>query len=260
MNVKIILLILLAFGIGRSSGDEWLSEDAKEYRVHYRKTDTDSLKGYLLMMSAGVDAVKKFFNEPYKLKFDIYIHPNRDSLDSTWSEDWNEPGFRSECWMVASGVGKRLDLLSPRTWDSLACEHPTSNKEEMQRVITHELFHVIHGQFNISNDFSNTEKIDWFVEGLATYASGQLDKNKLSSVKDAVANSKVPTSLDKFWTGKLRYALSGSTILFIDKTWGRNKLKGLLPFNRKDDLLRSLNITETEFMARWKEFIIKTDL
>ena len=59
-------------------------------------------------------------------------------------------------------------------------------------MITHELIHVYHGQLNVSPDFSNTEGIDWFIEGLATYASGQCDSMRISEVKVAIENNKIP--------------------------------------------------------------------
>ena len=73
------------------------------------------------------------------------------------------------------------------------------------------MVHVCHGQFNSSPDFS------WFVKGLATYASGQFDSLRLEEIKKAVVENKIPVSLNSFWTGNLRYELSGSVVLFIDK-------------------------------------------
>src|SRR6187551_2042138 len=111
---------------------------------------------------------RQFFKSPFKNRFQLFIHPNRQSLDSSWQKDWNMPAFKSECWMVASGIATRLDVISPRRWDKEACEHVYAETKKTQLLITHELIHVYHGQLNTSPDFSNVDGIDWFVEGLAT--------------------------------------------------------------------------------------------
>ncbi len=71
----------------------------------------------------GIVSVTIFFNSPFNKEFDIVIHPNRHSLDSTWQKDWNSPDFKSECWMVGSGVASKLDIISPKIWDTESCEH-----------------------------------------------------------------------------------------------------------------------------------------
>lgn len=69
-------------------------------------------------------------------------------------------------------------------------------QKKTQQLITHELVHVYHGQLNASPDFSNVEGIDWFVEGLATYASGQCDSLRISEIKKAISGNKIPNGLD----------------------------------------------------------------
>jgi hypothetical protein len=48
----------------------------------------------------------------------------------TWQKDWNEPRFKSECWMVASGVASKLDVISPKSWDKQACDQYMLTKEK----------------------------------------------------------------------------------------------------------------------------------
>jgi hypothetical protein len=177
-------------------------------------------------------------------------------LDKQWQKDWNMPDFKSACWMVASGVATKLDAISPARWDTEACEHSYSNKLKTQQLITHELFHVYHGQFNKSPDFGDVENIDWLVEGLATYASGQCDKERMDEVKKALAENKIPSSLNKFWSGSLKYGLSGSVVMFIDQRFGRTKLMGLLRFNKKAEVLSALQITEEKLLVDWKIYIV----
>ena len=104
----------------------------------------------------------------------------------TWyamAKDWGVDDFKSECWMVASGVSGKMDLLAPGVWKDQACEHSFADKLKTKQVIAHELFHVYHAQINPGNDFNNVTGLDWLVEGFATYASGQLDTGRISGVK-----------------------------------------------------------------------------
>jgi hypothetical protein len=185
------------------------------------------------------------------------VHLNRHSLDSAWQKDWNMPTFKSECWMVASGVASKLDMISPKMWDKESCEHKYEDSQKTQQLITHELVHVYHGQLNASPDFSNIEGLDWFVEGLATYASGQCDSVRIAEVKKAILENNLPKTLDSFWSGKLKYGLSGSVVMYIDKHYGRVKLKELLSFNKKADLFSALNTTAPELLDGWKIYMLK---
>ncbi len=236
---------------------DWLTEKQNGYTLSYSNTDQENIKEYRAIIDNGIISVQTFFGDSFKKEFEIYIHPNRQSLDSQWQKDWNMPGFKSECWMVASGVASKLDLLSPKAWDKEACEHIYSDKIKTQQVATHELFHVYHGQLNASPDFSSVTGIDWFVEGLATYASGQCDTFRITEIKKAISENKIPLSLDKFWTGNLKYGLSGSVVMYIDNKYGRGRLKELLPFNKNTKLLDSLGISETDLLNEWKIFIEK---
>ncbi|MGC4099951.1 peptidase MA family metallohydrolase [Ferruginibacter sp.] len=235
--------------------DNWLTEKNRNYQYHYTAADKNNTKTYNQFIITGIREVKTFFGAAFKNTFAVYVHPNRHSIDSTWQHDWKMPEFKSECWMVASGVSNRLDIISPITWDKEACEHRYSETNKTQQVITHELVHVFHGQINASPDFSDVTNIDWFVEGLATYASGQCDAARIAEVQKAITANTVPATLDLFWTGKLKYGISGSVVKYIDVKYGRNKLLQLLPFNKKKDILAALGITENELLNNWKTYI-----
>lgn len=251
----ILFPILLTSLKWKTLNANWIVEQYNGYKLYYTNSDIQNKQEYLEFIDNGLKSVQNFFDDSFKTEFDIYIHPNRKSLDSTWQKDWNMLGFESECWMVASGVNNKLDILSPAVWDQEACEHRYADKTHTQRLITHELVHVYHGQLNISPDFSDVIGIDWFIEGLATYASGQCDSTRINKIKNAVLNDNIPESLDEFWTGELRYGLSGSFVMFIDHKFGRSKLKELLKFNRKSEILNVLGTTETDLLQQWKAFI-----
>ena len=259
MKSKLLLPIiafttLLLYG-WKAHEIHWMTEKHSGYTLSYTLSDKKNKKEYQKQIDRGIVSAKQFFQSGFTKEFNVYIHPNRKSLDSIWQKDWNMPDFQSECWMVASGIATKLDMISPKTWDKEACEHHYSHKHKTQQLITHELIHVYHGQWNQSPDFSNVENIDWFVEGLATYASGQCDAERITAVKKAIGDHKVPNTLDKFWTGKIKYGLSGSVVQFIDHKYGRKKLIALLPFNKKTEILTSLNVTEATLLEEWKAYM-----
>lgn len=235
---------------------EWLTEKTAAYTLHYTSFDNDRIPEYNKLFETGISSVSTFFNAPFPDEFSIYIHPSRTSMDSTWRKDWNVPEFKSECWMVASGVASKLDLLSPACWKAEACEHNYTESIKTQQLITHELLHVYHGQLNASPDFSNVEGIDWFVEGLATYVSGQCDSLRLAEVKEAVVANKTPNQLDNFWSGKLKYGLSGSVVMYLSHKYGIVRLKELLPLTKKTEILSTLHISESELLSGWRDFIL----
>lgn len=233
----------------------WIKQKENGFRLLYTRIDSGNITAYNQLFEKGIQSTKAFFSGSYKTQFDVLIHPNRHSLDSTWQKDWKMPDFKSECWMVASGVASKLDVISPKRWEKEACEHVYSDKDKTQQLITHELVHVYHGQLNSSPDFSNVEGIDWFVEGLATHASGQCDSRRIEEIKKAIMANQIPTSLDNFWTGKLKYGLSGSMVMYIEQLYGRTKLAALLPFNKKSEILSALGTTEGELLRGWRTYI-----
>ena len=257
INHSIILLAssMLLFINWKNVDQHWIAEKHKGYILWYTSIDKGNKKEYNEYIATGIKLTASFFNSSYKKRFSVFIHPGRQSLDSVWQKDWNMPTFKSECWMVASGVATKLDIISPKLWDKQSCEHIYSETTRTQQLITHELVHVYHGQLNISPDFSNSEGIDWFVEGLATFAAGQCDSSRMAEVKKAISENNTPKNLDEFWKGKIKYGLSGSVVMYIEHKYGRNKLNELLPFNRKSEILSVLKTTESELLTEWKKYI-----
>ena len=235
--------------------DKWICSKQTGYSILYSSGDSLHFEEYLDLFETGVKTVSEFFQSSFSAEFDIYIHPDRSSLDSTWQRDWNLPGFESQCWMVASGVAHRMDILSPAEWDRLACEHSYTDIIETQGLITHELVHVFHGQRNGSPDFSVVNGIDWFIEGLAVYASGQCDSVRISDVREAITKDEIPGNLENFWSGDLRYGLSGTLVMYLDITYGRQKLMSLLEHTHIETLLDALETTEAGILNGWKSML-----
>jgi hypothetical protein len=189
---------------------EWRMEEHDGYRLHYQVAEPGEISTYRNLIQTGVENVEKFMKSEFNSSFEVYIHPNRLSIDQTWQQDWNYPEFKTECWMVASGIANKMDLLSPGRWEDEACEHN---------------------------------------------ASGQCDPQRMGDVKKAIKNGNAPDALDNFWEGKLRYGLSGSVVMYIDQTFGRDKLADLLVFNQKTEVLESLGLTEEKLLEEWEAFI-----
>jgi hypothetical protein len=125
----------------------------------------------------------------------------------------------------------------------------------VRRLLTHELVHVFHGQYNPSSDFLEVEGIDWFVEGLATFASGQLEEEHVGAARAALESGAGPRDLATAWTGRYRYGVCGSLVAFVDREWGRAVLVELLEETNGARLLERLGVSETELLARWREWV-----
>lgn len=256
-NIAPILSMILLWGFQVPS-DDWIQEKLDNYTFHYHKQDERLKAEYQTLLNNGIKTVEGFFKITYPKSFNVYVHPNRQSWDTQLQRAYNMPDFRSECWMVASGDGFQLNMISPVTWKTEACEHLYADRDKTQKLITHELFHVFHGQHNSSPDFSEMEGLDWLAEGFATYASGQLDEYRKEEVKKLVAEDKTPASLDDYWKGKLRYGLSGSVVMFVDQHFGREILFRLLRFNTKHDVLEALRVSEEELLRYWRKYVMES--
>src|SRR4051794_36641051 len=107
MKYKFNIIIATCFFLLLSSvtaPGEWIKKKAKLYNLNYTASDRSSIKEYDKLIATGIHNASIFFDTAYSYKFEVYIHPDRWSFDSSWQKDWNMPQFKSECWMVGSGV------------------------------------------------------------------------------------------------------------------------------------------------------------
>ncbi|MBL7810400.1 MAG: hypothetical protein JNN28_21430 [Saprospiraceae bacterium] len=208
-----------------------------------------------VFLERGAVELEHFFADTFLQKFEVRIHPDRNHLDSVWQHEWQMPEFHSECWMVASGIATKLDLLDPAVWPKEGCEHRWEDSVASFQLLKHELCHVFHGQRNPSPDFSQVEGIDWFVEGLAVYSSGQCDGHRLKGVQEWIKQKESLPNLDVFWSGKHKYGLSGSMVMYLDQTYGRKKLSQLLCLRTKAELLDFLHCSEAALLSSWNTWI-----
>jgi hypothetical protein len=238
---------------GGSVAASWLTQDKPHYTLYYTAEDSAVLADLSSWFDTGCAAVEEFLTGKFAKKFDVYIFPDRASLDRQWAADWDAPGFASECWMVASGVAHRLDVLSPRVWATETCEHDAADTAATRRLLTHELVHVFHGQHNPVPDFTGLDSIGWFIEGLAVLVSGRLDSSWLADAIQVVKEDRAPARLAQFWSGKERYALAGSLVSFVDRKYSRERISQLLRATSQTEILKLLNTTEESLISDWEK-------
>jgi len=238
--------------VNTHQNSEQATSKAQSFFIHYESSNKEISKLINSWLYQGQKQIESFFNHKFTKPFDVYIFSDRTTLDEQLQNDWNMPEFKSECWMVASGTAYRLDILSPGVWKAQACEHDADDTVAVKKLLTHELVHVFHGQNNASPKFDSINNIDWFIEGLATYVSGQLSEDRYSRAKKFIAEDKGTDKLSDIWIGANRYGLAGSLVQFIDVQYGRNTLFSLLNFTTATEILRHLNLSEDDLIAKWK--------
>jgi hypothetical protein len=237
--------------IAVSDSLRWETVQMPGIRIDFSDIDRPVLPLVRRDIEQSYREIERFFARSFPRAFNVRIFPDRSSLSAYWRAAWQAPDFQPECWMVASGTGSMLSLLSPQVWTSQACEHDTRDAVASYQIILHELVHVFHGQYNPHAELDSLDDIGWFVEGVATYASGQLERAHARRVEEAVAKGVLPHALKDIWTGPYRYGLSGSLVRFIDITYGRGKIVAMLGCTSEKDLLGLLETTEDELLSRW---------
>lgn len=240
----------------KSDIEKWHSLTNGDITLEFTARDSTIAPILLQYTVNGYKTVESFFGESFSQKFAVRVFPNRETLTAYWRKAWNIPGLQTACWMVASGTAKELTMLSPTVWKTEACEHDFADSTRTQNLITHELTHVFHGQMNPRPDFEGLDDIGWFLEGLAVHVSGQLNEGYLASPKEAIEKNLAPEALENAWSGKYRYGVSGSLVQYIDKTYGREKVKQMLKGVSESELLGMLNLSEKTLLEQWREFVL----
>jgi len=209
-------------------------------------------------LDRAIVAVEKFFGEPFRRPFTVHVFTDRKALDAYWRRLWRQPDFRSECWMVASGQDGVLSILAPSAWKAHACDHNPKDRVHVQNLVAHEVVHVYHDHRNPHTAFEGDDAIGWLVEGLAVYASGQLEEKRLLSASEAIRRGRAPARLAAAWTGKYRYGVCGSLVRFVDHKVGRKRLVRLLGATTPRELHAAVGMDETELLAAWRRWVRRT--
>lgn len=201
------------------------------------------------MAVASAQQIQRFFGASFPDPIHFQVVPNRAAFDRAVAKFGVSP---TECWMVGLGTADLMLLLSRSAWTKQACEHDPNDLPSVRQLIAHELIHVYHGQFNPTRDFSGIEDLDWFIEGLAVFGSGQLTDDRLGAMQTAVLAGQFPTSLSKVWTGPNRYGFAGSIARYVDQTWGRVTTVRLLKVRSTEEALALLGTSETSLLGAWR--------
>lgn len=236
---------------------EWRTEPMGTMTLNYLAADQEFLAHLKEYLGNGRRTVQDFFERDYPDSFVVRVFPDRATMTAYWRSEWGIPDLETECWMVASGTASALSLLSPRAWKTDACEHDADDTVRTQMLITHEMVHTFHGQFNPRPEFDGLDSIGWFLEGLAVYASGQLDGPYLASAHEADSLGQLPDQLEDAWSGKYRYGVSGSIVAFIDSKYGRATLLKLLPATSESQILQRLGTTEEILLHDWRLWLAR---
>ena len=197
--------------------------------------------------------VSRFLDLPFPKPYETTIFPHREDFDSFAAKAWGME--KTQCWMVAAGVGDRFVVLDPAVWSTEACEHDAANAAHVDGILRHELTHVLHGQMNPTSDFTGMDPLGWFVEGLAVYVSGQLSSEHRGKDREAIDRGAIPADLESFWSGKYRYGISGSLVRYVDQHYGRATLLRLLPVTTNAEALELLGVTEAQLIADWQNSV-----
>ena len=245
------------FATSEYSEQEWRKDYGEEFTIVYKSIDAEyvlDLKAELILARKQIES---FFDNNFLHPFTFQILPDRAELDAQWRVSFNQPWFISICWMVGTGSAKTLSILSPREWAIEDCGHDPTNDVEIYKLIVHELTHSYHDQINPSEDIGVYENIGWLIEGVAVYVSNQLEGQQLSSPIEAVRNGQSPLRLEDAWSGKYKYAVSGSLVKYIDEKWGRKTLAKILQYTTEVEILNELQVFEDEFLSGWKAYVLE---
>ena len=200
-------------------------------------------------LESGRKRIVAFFGKDFAKGFEVEVFPSRARFDAYFMGRWKLP--KTQAWMVASGVGDKLTILSREVWKTQAAEHDPKDEGHYRELIAHEMVHVYHGQWNPTGDFEGMDDLGWLVEGLAVYVSGQLERSHRTAAADAVRLGKGPTSLAKAWSGRYRYGVCGSLVQYIDQKWGRATVEKLLGVTKPAEALAVLQVSERELLEGW---------
>jgi hypothetical protein len=254
---RLSILIVLAALLGQSLPQRASSQAVVHVpKLDFHAPDGDPFaNGMRDEALASVQQIESFFGAPFPEPVHFKVVADRAGFDEAVAKYGLSP---TQCWMVGMGTADVMVVLSPEAWTKQACEHDAKDLEATRLLIKHELIHVYHGQFNPTRDFTGVDDLDWFIEGLAVFGSGQLTKDRLDALHTAVAQGQTPTELSKIWTGPNRYGFAGSLVGYVDAKWGRATTVRLLKVKSTAEALAILGTDEKALLNGWRASLGKS--
>lgn len=245
--------LLLAACSSSPSGaaDEWRRLTARGVVLEYQAADAAIAPAMLQGVQSGYEVAVGFLARDYAAEVTVRLYPSAESFAEAWR---GRTGAAPQCWMIANGDVGGVTMLSPRVWSTETCGHAGGDPAYVQGVVTHELVHVLHHQHN-ADPLRLQFEAEWWEEGLAVLASGQLNPAARAQVRQLVAGGFAPATLRQAWEGSgTPYAVGGSLVHYIDSTFGRTALRGLVGETTLAGLLGRLGVSEAELLQGWRQF------
>jgi hypothetical protein len=210
-----------------------------------------------MRIDRGIAHVERFFGAEFPDEFEIAVLESREAFSALARQRWGIPD--TQCWMVGIASGSVFGVLDPGVWETDACEHDGDDATHVQRLITHELTHVYHGQHNPSPEFDDPgfAEVGWYAEGLAVFVSGQFDAERLAQAREVLEAGSGPERLRDAWSGEARYAIAGSIVAYLEDRYGRGALRELMGVTREAQLFEVLGVEEEgEILEGWREWVV----
>jgi hypothetical protein len=205
------------------------------------------------LLSTGMDLVADALGVPWQRPVTVTITADRAAFDASLPAAWRLAP--TGCELVARGAAEALFVLAPRAWSEQACGHDAADREHVALVLRHELVHALHGQHNPRPDVAGMQELAWFVEGLATFASGQLEQECDTEARRALAAGQAPARLADAWSGEFRRGVCGSLVAYLDAHCGPDTLQPMLGATTQAELLALAGLNEEELLADWAAWV-----
>ena len=204
------------------------------------------------LVQEGMPAVSLRLRVAWLEPVRVEIVPDRAAYTASFPAEYGMS--ETQCWMVAWAIADRLVVLSPSAWRAPeVCEHDPDDRDELALLLRHELVHALHGQHNPTRDFTGMEEeLGWFIEGLATFASGQLEQEHANDARQAIAAGAAPKQLAGAWSGRWRYGVCGSLVAYLDLRCGHERLAEMMSATTQAQLLGMAGLSEAELLAAWR--------
>lgn len=226
------MLIELAIGLGGAAAySDTLSAEVSRARVR----------------------VESFFEQPFPEPFDVQVFDHRADMDRALPAAWGIP--ETPCFAVGLGYADAIFLLHPDAWAEEACDHDPADEDATLNLVAHEITHVFHGQMNPTRDFTGAEELSWFIEGIAVLASGQLDDTRQDQARAVVTGPDSDITFGSLWSGRHRYALSGSMVAYLDHAYGRATLVALLDNTTMAETIAELGDGPDTLLDGWARWL-----
>ena len=221
----------------------WLTRQAGTVTYTYAEADAALVTAIEPVVATEAVRMVEFLGLAFAGPYGVSVSPDRVTFDDRFRRAFfTQP----PCWVIATASAAGIELLSPRAW---GCGHDPSNSEHLRIVLAHELVHVLHAQ-QLDSGYRLT--LSWYQEGLAAYASGQLDAEFRGQAQARFSQGYVPASLDSMMNDSAAYGLAGDLVRYIDRVWGRAMLRTLTRARTTTDAMAMLNESEASLIARWR--------